>query len=271
MLLPDLLENVVELAIRAGNLISEMGEPADLAVSRKTDNSPVSDADHRSHCFLTAELPRLMGLPVLTEESVAVGFEERRDWTTYWLVDPLDGTRHFLRGEKSYSVNIALVSDCLPVLGVVHFPAKFCTYSGAEGAGAQRREKSGAAVPISTKRPVGHVSEGLRVVSSPRFQDQMLSPIMQRIQDRFGDCVLLKENGAIKGCLVAQGAADIYVCPGPTAEWDTAANHAILRAAGGAYLDWNGDELKYNCKPDLINPHFLAVADPDMDWSFLYR
>jgi len=193
-------------------------------------------------------------LPVITEESCDISLEERSSWETYWLVDPLDGTREFIKQNGEFSINIALVHRGEPILGVVHAPVLDITYFASTGDGAWKQAGDEAPREIKVRTaPVKGVTVALGW--SARFGNRL-----QRFLDKLGDHHELRMGGALKSCLVAEGRADIYACLGPTGEWDTAAAQCIVEEAGGCMTDTKSQKLSYNKRESMINPEFLVFG-----------
>lgn len=254
----DLAAAACALARRAGEAILAV-YATDFEVAHKDDASPLTRADLAAHGILAAGLAALPpGLPVLSEEAATeVPAAERRHWRRYWLVDPLDGTREFIRRNDEFTVNIALVEDGVPVLGVVHAPALGEMAWALAGQGAWiedaggRRRLSGRSAPA---RPVVAVSRSHRDAHTGR----LLAGI--------GAHDTLAAGSALKFIRLAQGRADLYPRLGPTSEWDTAAGHCLLTESGGEVYDLDGRPLRYNRREGLLNPSFLAVADAGAGW-----
>jgi 3'(2'), 5'-bisphosphate nucleotidase len=198
------------------------------------------------------------GLPVLSEESGSVETSDRLTWSQYWLVDPLDGTKEFVKRNGEFTVNIALIDAHRPILGVVTAPAKDLEYSAYAGGGAFKSERDTRRA-IRVLRPA---ADPLRVVGSRSHANPALAAYVEAL----GPHVLKPMGSSLKICLVAEGEADIYPRLGPTSEWDTAAAQAILECAGGSMIDLVGQPLRYNSKDHLLNPHFLAFGDDKRDW-----
>jgi 3'(2'), 5'-bisphosphate nucleotidase len=260
-----LRERSTQIARAAGREILEVYAAETLASSAKDDDSPLTAADLRSHRLITQQLAELTpGIPVLSEEAAQAPFAERREWPRYWLVDPLDGTREFLARNGEFTVNIALIERHTPVLGVVHVPVTGITYSGVPGAGAWRHKAAEAAVAIHV---AAHAAQPVRIVGSRSHRGDSLDAFLSRV----GPHALVAIGSSLKFCLVAEGAADVYPRLGPTSEWDTAAAHAVLLAAGGAVRTLDGAPLEYNTRETLLNPFFLASGPEDRDWLALLR
>jgi 3'(2'), 5'-bisphosphate nucleotidase len=247
------------LARRAGAAILEV-YAGSFAVEHKADDSPLTAADMASHRVIVDGLQALTpDIPVLSEESRSIGWDIRRTWNRYWLVDPLDGTREFVKRNGEFTVNIALIEDHAPVLGVVLVPVSGELHYGIEGEGAFLEAAPGALPrPIATRAaaPVPVVA-GSRSHGGDR-QAEVLAGL--------GEYRLQPVGSSIKFCMVARGDADLYLRLGPTSEWDTAAAQCVLEQAGGAVVDLAGAPLRYNTKDSLLNPEFLALGDPSVDW-----
>jgi 3'(2'), 5'-bisphosphate nucleotidase len=253
----ELLEAALEIATEAGAAIMQV-YGREFAVELKDDRSPLTEADRAAHRIIVAGLGRLSPrLPVLSEESAAHELEDRRQWDPFWLVDPLDGTKEFIKRTGEFTVNIALVEGHKPVLGVVVAPAIGTAYAGAAGLGAFKLS-GGQRRPIEVQRPA---AEPLRVVGSRSHANPDLEAFLAEI----GPHELKPMGSSLKICLVAEGDADLYPRLGPTSEWDTGAAEAVLIAAGGSMMDLTGKPLAYNTRESVLNPHFLAVGDDIRD------
>lgn len=252
------IQNIIQIARLAGTAILEVYQQA-FTVSEKDDRSPLTAADLASHQIICSELEALTPeIPVLSEESGTTSFEVRSSWQTYWLIDPLDGTKEFIKRNGEFTVNIALIENGRPILGVVHVPVTDVTYYGtAEGASVLR---DGLCQKITVTKP--HASP-LRVVGSRSHAGESL----QRFLDKVGEHEMVSMGSSLKLCLVAEGKADIYPRLGPTSEWDTAAAQAVVEAAGGLVTDLSMQPLRYNSKDSLLNPYFLVFGDSDVDWK----
>ncbi len=259
MTIPD-IRQINQIAREAGQAILEVYQQ-DFQVSEKEDLSPLTQADLASHRIITGALARLTPeIPVLSEESAFVPWEKRREWSRYWLVDPLDGTREFVKRNGEFTVNIALVEEHRPVLGVVHAPVLDTTWYGEPGKGAFRQQGDQQPEPIRVTVP--H-ADPIRVAGSRSHAGDSL----KRFLERLGDYEIVSMGSSLKLCLVAEGRADIYPRLGPTSEWDTAAAQAVVEAAGGQVTDTELRPLEYNRKESLLNPHFLVFGDTGVDWK----
>lgn len=260
----SLLPAVIDIAQAAGDAIMEIYDNVDatFGISHKHDKTPVTDADFAAHRLIVERLQALEpGYPILSEESDSIPFEERAAWRTYWLIDPLDGTREFIKHNGEFSVNIALVDNHDTLLGVVYAPALGAIYEAAHGLGARRHDADGNAVPIHV-RPTASPP----VIAGSRSH---ASPNLRELLERIGEYEFISMGSALKTCLVAEGRADLYPRLGLTSEWDTAAAQCVLEEAGGHLTDTRGKRLRYNTKESLLNPHFLAFGDASRNWPEL--
>ena len=254
-----LLNELRSIAAKAGDAIMAVYEK-DFEVEFKEDQSPLTEADRASHDCIVEGLNSLDPiLPILSEESAPEELEDRRSWKRYWLVDPLDGTKEFVKRNGEFTVNIALIDDGRAVMGVVLAPALDVEYAGSLELGAWKRGADAQPATISaTLRQTGDA----RVVVSRSHPSGALATYLENI----GPHELKPMGSSLKICLVADGQADVYPRLGPTSEWDTAAAQAILESAGGSMMDPAGRALRYNSKDSLLNPYFLAFGDPNRDW-----
>lgn len=251
---------VLQLAIQAGRAILDIYEQ-DFQVEHKADQSPLTAADMASHHTIVDGLAALTpDIPVLSEESASLPYDTRRQWQRYWLVDPLDGTREFVKRNGEFTVNIALIDNGQAVFGVVHVPVSGVSYIGQAGGGAQKIDKHGDRHPINV---TATRQNPLRIAGSRSHAGDSL----QRFLDKVGDHQMVSMGSSLKLCLVADGHADIYPRLGPTSEWDTAAAQAVVEAAGGQVTDTDMQPLRYNQKDSLLNPFFLVFGDRSVDWS----
>ena len=248
------------LALSAGDAVMEVYRQADYGTTYKADNSPLTQADLASHRLILDGLRALRPeLPVLSEESRAIDYDERKQWERYWLVDPLDGTKEFLKRRNEFTVNIALIHGHRPILGVVHAPALGVTYSAVEGAGALRQRQGEEPELI---RVADYKQGGLKIVMSRSHASRPVAELLERI----GPAESISVGSSLKLCLVADGSAHFYPRLGPTMEWDIAAAQAVVEEAGGTVTDLTGRPLEYN-KPELLNPHFVVCGSPPFPWQ----
>ena len=261
----DLQEAVIAIAREAAAAILAVYVNA-FEVEQKSDASPLTAADLAAHHCIVEGLERLTpDLPVLSEEAADIPWETRRHWQRYWLVDPLDGTREFVKRNGEFSVNIALVDGHEVVLGVVHAPALAVTYAAWRGAGAWKWSgDEDAPARIAVARPAG---SPLRVALSRSHGSARMQGYLDALQAVHGEAACVRMGSALKSCLVAEGAADVYPRLGLTSEWDTAAAQCVVEEAGGHMTDTTGERMRYNGKDSLLNPEFLVFADASVDWA----
>ena len=259
----EILEQVLQIAIRAGREILDVyGD--EFGVDYKGDGSPLTIADRRAHDLIEKELGEMdLQIPVLSEESSSEAFENRSGWDRFWLVDPLDGTKEFVKRNGEFTVNIALIEGSQPVMGVVHTPVMNVSHFGTRGVGAYKSSGSNPAEPINVR---DLQQNQVTMVASRSHSGVEVEQFRRNVEQGLGEVDITSMGSSLKICLVAEGSADIYPRLGPTSEWDTAAAHAVLAAAGGKLVDTGGEALRYN-KPDILNPWFLACGGANVDWT----
>jgi len=252
------LESASEIAVRAGEAALAHYGCKD-GVEYKADDSPLTLADKASHRVIVDALRELTpDIPVLSEESSEDAARDRKQWKRFWLVDPVDGTKEFIKQTGQFTVNIARIDGQVASLGVVHVPATGVTYLGQADHGAWIRKADGKAESIRTRRAD---LDRLTVVASKDHA----GPVVEAFLARLSGAEKTSMGSSLKFCLVAQGEADFYPRVVPTMEWDTAAAQCILEAAGGQLTDLAGRRLLYN-RDDLRNPSLMAFGDPKIDW-----
>ena len=264
MNLSQLLNPVVSLAAEAGRAILEV-YASDFDVQAKDDQSPLTQADLASHHIIVAGLARLTPeLPIISEESGLPDFTERSQWNPYWLIDPLDGTKEFVKRNGEFTVNIALIDGHRAMFGVVGVPVQGTVYTGdLETATALRHDASGTTVLHGRTRLE---SDPLVVVASRSHGGERLENYLAYLEQSFGEVERTPVGSSLKLCILAEGRADLYPRLGPTSEWDIAAAHAVLEAAGGTVWTVSGEPLAYNRKESFLNPEFFAAADSTYPW-----
>ncbi len=250
----DLLEEVINIARQAGQAIMEVYGSDDFEVEVKKDGnfeSPLTKADKTAHDIIEAGLRRISDLPIISEE----GSHDFAGADKFWLVDPLDGTKEFIKKNGEFTVNIALIEHGSPILGVVDAPAKGLLYAGEKGKGSYKTEENGQ------KTEIGASFKGQKpvIIASRSHRDKRLDKLLSAI----GEHEEISMGSSLKLCLIAEGKAQIYPRLAPTYLWDTAAADAVLRAAGGRITDTSGRELTYNPAETLKNPFFVATAGND--------
>ena len=253
--LSPLALNLISIAEQAGQAILSIYQQDDFQLQIKSDNSPHTAADLASHSLIVEQLQQLTPeIPILSEESANIPWEERKTRNKYWLIDPLDGTKEFIKRNGEFTVNIALIENHQPILGVVHAPELNQTWCGEQGKPAIKIT-NGKTETIQVKpRQQGEV---WKVVGSRSHAGDSLKQYLQEL----GEHELISMGSSIKLCLVAEGKAHIYPRLGPTSEWDTAAAHAVVNAAGGEVINHETDDsLQYNTKVSVLNPYFIVQA-----------
>ena len=254
----DLQEAVIAIAREAAAAILAVYENA-FEVEHKSDASPLTAADLAAHHCIVEGLERLTpDWPVLSEEAADIPWETRRHWQRYWLVDPLDGTREFVKRNGEFTVNIALIEAGVAVFGVVLAPVGGALWHGVVGGPAYRRDGE-ADVLLRTRAPA---TGTLRVAASRSHRDARTEALLARM----GDAETVGLGSSLKFCRIADGTLDVYPRFGPTSEWDTAAAQCVLEAAGGVVIAPDGRPFRYNQRPTLLNGDFLALGDPELPW-----
>ncbi len=271
-----LLETAIGAALDAGREILAVYR-TDFDVERKSDASPLTLADKRAHETIKAALMPL-GLPILSEEGRAIAFEVRRQWPRFWLVDPLDGTKEFIRRNGEFTVNIALIEHNRPVMGVVYVPVRDTLYFGGNDLGSYKMDRARQVyvqlasgrhpvaladlVAVARRLPMAKAGErGYTVVGSRSHATADLEKYIDRLRITHKDLDFVSAGSSLKFCLVAEGKADLYPRLGPTMEWDTAAGQVVAQCAGARVVNHQtGDELSYN-KASLLNPWFIVERE----------
>lgn len=261
--LAQLTDAATVIARKAGQRILEVYDRG-FDIDTKSDGSPVTTADHLAHSLIIEELAKLTpDIPVLSEESSSGEMENRRTWSCYWLIDPLDGTKEFISKRGEFTVNIALIHEQQPLVGVVYTPVQELMHWGFLGGAAYRKAGDKQAEIIQVKE----YDNGIPTVVASRSHGRgNLNLFLQSVERSCGGYELTSMGSALKICIVAEGMADVYPRLGPTSEWDTAAAHCVLLVAGGTLTDRDGNPLLYN-KESLLNPWFIACGRGREDWS----
>ena len=279
-MLKSLFPELIKVSVDAGKAILDVYN-TDFSVEHKDDKSPLTKADLASHHIINDRLQELSvgtsTVPVLSEESGTVPYETRRNWDTYWLIDPLDGTKEFVKKNGEFTVNIALIKDGIPIAGFVYVPVTDLLYFGSEDSGAWQLPDASACDPREWESAAFALAPGtgdidlpgsdvppLKVVASRSHLNEETQQFISGLEKKYGLVERVSSGSSIKLCLVASGEADVYPRFAPTMEWDTAAADAVCRAAGVAVIQAeNRQPLCYN-KENLLNPWFL-VAKPGID------
>jgi 3'(2'), 5'-bisphosphate nucleotidase len=262
----DYLSIAVAAALEAGQAIMDVYRTG-TEVEYKADRSPLTQADKRAHAVIREKLSGTP-YPLLSEEGREIPYDERKDWRTFWLVDPLDGTKEFIKRNGEFTVNIALVRDGMPVLGVVYAPALHRFYFGAENLGSYRLNETTLAeaagldaqqlLAQSVRLPRPQDKRPFTVVASRSHLSPETKAFVNTLKLEHGEVAFISSGSSLKLCLVAEGRADIYPRLAPTMEWDTAAGHAVVNGAGKRVRHYDSREpLHYN-KENLLNPWFIV-------------
>ncbi len=261
--LNKLLPEVRRIAIEAGEKIMDVYESG-FDVEIKEDNSPVTTADLAANTHIENELIKLLpAFPILSEEHAALAFEERAQRKTYWLVDPLDGTKEFINKRDSFTVNIALIHQHKSILGVIYAPALDVSYFAAQGLGSFKQTK-GEPTQIQAR----DIPQDKAVFAGSRSHTgEAMKIFLDNFSKEHGEYELVSMGSSLKMCMVAEGVADLYPRLWLTSEWDTAAAHCIVDEAGGKLVQTDMSPLLYNTKDSLLNPYFFAIGNNSIAWN----
>ena len=247
----QLISSTVEIAKLAGEGITEIYN-SDFDYQLKKDLSPITAADNLSHIIITKRLKILAPeIPILSEENCDIPYKIRANWTKYWLVDPLDGTKEFIKRNGEFTVNIALIENNTPIFGVIHLPVTSETYWGSQVNGSFYSSGNNDVKEIRVSE---NHQNPIRLVASRSHPSEMLNSLLKKIVDY----EIIEVGSSIKFCHIASGQADCYPRFGPTSEWDTAAGEAIVSSAGGHVVAASGNSMKYNGKEEYLNPNFIV-------------
>lgn len=261
------LKTAIHAALKAGEEILKVYEK-DFSVETKEDSSPLTEADKRSNKAIL-EILKPIEVPVISEEIKNLDYSQRSGWDLCWLIDPLDGTKEFIKRNGEFTVNIALIKNELPIMGIVYLPVSKKLYFASEEVGSfviNVNENDGVSdlsriLDKATKLPVGPLPDIYTIVASRSHLSKDTEAFIESCKKEHGDVVLVSMGSSLKLCMVAEGQAQVYPRLAPTMEWDTAAAHAIAKFSGCYVLDFNTrKELRYN-KADLLNPYFIVLRD----------
>lgn len=251
----SILPDVIKIADEASEKVLHIYQ-SDFKVNYKEDHSPITAADIASHDIIVKGLRQISrDIPILSEEGAEIPWEERKKWRRFWLIDPIDGSKDFTQRTGEFTVNIAMIEDGEPVMGVVTAPALKEAFWGIKGEGAHMRDRTGRVHRIRVAEP----KDTLRVVASKNHLNEETRAFIEAL----GSHETVQAGSSLKFCRIAEGHADIYPRMGPTSEWDTAAAHAVLVAAGGKVQTPEGQPLVYG-KENILNPNFIAAGN----WYF---
>jgi 3'(2'), 5'-bisphosphate nucleotidase len=246
----QLLEIAKSAALKAGKEIIKIYDSGDFSIEAKADHSPLTKADKAAHLAIVAELDQSR-LPILSEEGKSIPYEERKNWQSFWMIDPLDGTKEFIKKNGEFTVNIALIENGKPTIGVVYTPVTKELYWAIKGEGAYKH-----GVPIAVNKK-NIADEKLKVVASRSHMNEDTEAFIAGLDSP----EIVSKGSSLKLLMIAEGQADLYPRYAPTMEWDTAAAQIIVEEAGGSVtMKDKTDSVIYN-KPDLLNPHFLVSGN----------
>ncbi len=262
----DIFITAIKAAIEAGNKIMEVYNSDDFQVEKKGDDSPLTLADRKAHLKIMEYLNKT-DIPVLSEEGRVIPYEERKDWNQLWIVDPLDGTKEFIKRNGDFTVNIALIESNQPVFGVIYVPVHKELFIGIKSKGAYKLSNISSSDNIfesldktmqkGTKLPILDEKRSFTVVASRSHMSEETKEYINKLKETYPDLQFSSRGSSLKLCSVAEGLADVYPRFAPTMEWDTAAGQAIVEAMGGTVKLVSGEPLKYNRK-ELMNPFFIV-------------
>lgn len=256
-----LIEPCIKIAVQAGDAILEVYRQDDIELCEKSDHTPVTKADLAANEVLLKELENLTPeIPIMSEETPIPSLSERANWQQYWLLDPLDGTGEFVLKSGDFAVNIALVENNKPVLGIIHWPTEGVTYWAMDGLGAFKRE-NGEDTQLKVQR-----NEQLTLAVSRR---QNINTVSQYFSEEFDTLPL--GSCSLKACAIAEGKADAFMRIGPTGEWDTGASQIIIEMAGGMLFDAEFNPITYNQRETTENPDFIVVGDQSYPWQEMIK
>ncbi len=260
----ELLDGLLILVEQAGKAIIQIYQN-DIQVELKSDNSPLTKADKKAHEIISAGLMKLQpDLPIISEEGAHLPYEIRKNWRTYWLIDPLDGTKEFINRNGEFTVNIALIEDGYPIIGVVGQPVEERIYYAAAELGAfEIGSNQLDPVSISTKAAQNTI---LTLVSKSHLSEELHEEINHQ-----KNVEMISIGSSLKFCMIANGKADFYPRIGPTSEWDIAAAQCVVEVAGGKVLSFGGERMKYNQKESFTNSDFVVIGDSQYDWGWVRR
>ncbi len=248
----QLIDELIAISKEAGKAILKVYN-SDFDYQIKEDSSPLTKADERSHKIIVNSLNILTpNIPILSEEGTNISFETRSKWERYWLIDPLDGTKEFIKKNGEFTVNIALIQNNTPALGMIYVPVTNETYWGSKKVGSFYSNGRKTLKIKVKKKDRNYIS----ILASRSHPNEKLYNFIKK----FKKSEIIQKGSSLKLCLLAMGKADVYPRLSPTSEWDIAAGHSILLGAGGNIYDLDGKEITYNKKSSFLNPNFLAVT-----------
>jgi 3'(2'), 5'-bisphosphate nucleotidase len=267
-----LLRVAIDAAIAGGKKIMQVYDSINISITLKKDFSPLTEADIESNEIIKGYLKET-GLPFLSEEEKGIPYDERRDWNLFWMVDPLDGTKEFIKRNGEFTVNIALIKGRAPLMGIIYAPYLKDLYFSCPGSGSYKISKAGSErftnktlndlFAMASRLPFSAGRERITAIGSRSHMSLKTRAYFRKLRKKYKNPEILKIGSALKLCLVAEGKADLYPRFSPSMEWDIAAGHAIIEGAGFIIYEYsNNKPLSYN-KENLMNPFFIA-GKPDL-------
>mgnify|MGYP000011003870 FL=1 len=259
--------DVIDLARKAGRAILDVYKRSEYTVVEKANSSPITEADVAANKILTDGLNAIIDIPVISEETDVPSQQERTQWSRFWLIDPLDGTKEFIDRNDEFTINIAIIENGEPIFGLIYVPVSDECYYGGDGKAFLKKGEEPASL-LKTVNPNSQIRENgsIRVFSSRRHATDQLQHLCNRLEEKMAPVQRFPIGSALKLAYLAAGKGDIYARFGNVSEWDVAAGHAILRCVGGDLLSLQYEAIQYGRKPTMIVPGFLAVAYIDFDW-----
>jgi len=258
----NLIEQIIEISKEAGKAVLEVYN-TDFDFQMKEDLSPLTKADTLSNQIICSSLKTLTpDIPILSEEDSDISFEKRSNWEKYWLIDPLDGTKEFIKKNGEFTVNIALIENNIPRLGIIHLPVTSETYWGSKNNGSYYVNANNKSKQISVSKKPENI---ITVMASRSHPNEKLDSLLEKIKHY----KIVNRGSSLKFCQIAAGQADVYPRFGPTSEWDIAAGHAILLGASGNIYDLNGNEIRYNIRSNYLNPFFIATSSKELYFKLI--
>ncbi len=263
----ELLLKIVNVSIEAGKRIMDIYDLEDFGISFKEDNSPLTFADKASNNVIMNVLKKI-DIPIISEENKQIEYSERKNWQKFWLVDPLDGTKEFIKKNGQFTVNIALIENELPVLGVIYIPVQKNLYFGMKGLGSFKisnidytYQTYNQLISEAEKIPNIENNNSYTVLASKSHFKEKTKEFIDNLRNKYADLQIINVGSSLKFCTIAEAKADIYPRFGPTMEWDIAAGHAIVKFAGGKVINYDSNkEMSYN-KKSLLNPFFIVYKN----------
>jgi 3'(2'), 5'-bisphosphate nucleotidase len=266
--LAELLEIAKDAAFTAGQEVLEIYDKGTFEAYKKEDQSPVTSADYRANDIIMKVLQEhTPNIPIMSEETPQLPLEERKNWTRYWLIDPIDGTQEFIARSGDFAINIALIENNKPVIGVIYWPPGETLYFASKDQGAYKRCRSETKKISVRKFEVP--SEDVIIIAISRRQSR--EKVFSRMSDKRVYQTLPAGSCSLKACFIAEGKADVFMRLGITGEWDTGASQCIINEAGGKILAATFDEITYNQRESVENPDFIVLGDQRIDWETIIR